>query len=90
MQTRGPSALPHFLLDEASTHPYSILRPRAPAFKAAPRGELVDDQLAAARGTVGLVVYEALVRDHFLVIADADGAYNRKPILRSRIPWVGC
>ena len=45
-------------------HPYAVLRPRAPPLEAAARREFVYDETAAPGRAVGLVVDEALVREH--------------------------
>ena len=58
-------------------HPYAVPRPRAPPLEAALGREAVDDEGAAPRGAVRLVVDEALLGGN-LGCPEVDGAVNRE------------
>ena len=62
-----------------TAHPYPVLGPRVPPLKAATRREAVDAEGAAPRGTVRLVVDEALLGDDGPVDAHANDAIDREP-----------
>ena len=65
----------------SSTHPDPVLRPLAPPLETTPGRKLVHDEAAVPGRAVGLVVDEALVREHLprAAAAYADGAYHGKP-----------